>query len=147
MEAFPVAAEVVCQEAVVVETEMLCCFENQVEPLHLKRERRSKGLTAFHTNVLPERGVPPTTVFEKAAKGLDMVANAWTCQHTDGQPGGQPQKPEKGNSALSDAMATPRCPQCWGGLSYSLLCFVLTRDTGLPPQALFPPVSHLIQIH
>lgn len=33
------AAEEVCQEAMVVETERLCCSENQVEPPHLKRER------------------------------------------------------------------------------------------------------------
>lgn len=37
------AAEEVCQEAVVVETERLCCSENHVEPPYLKRERRFRG--------------------------------------------------------------------------------------------------------
>lgn len=38
MEVFPVAEEEVCQEAMVVETEMLCCSENQVESLYLSQK-------------------------------------------------------------------------------------------------------------
>lgn len=36
-------AEEVCQEAMVVETEMLCCSENQVESLYLKQERHFRS--------------------------------------------------------------------------------------------------------
>lgn len=37
------AVEAVCQEVMVVETEMLYCSENQVASLHLKQERHFRS--------------------------------------------------------------------------------------------------------